>query len=169
VSLALNAYNTTSSIELSKSHQMVGAAAAKGEKDKLEHYAGTYTPAAQQLVPFVLETHGRMAPTAKEFLEQLAVHAASRVPCATEQQRKAVKARKLWRYQVVMSATLQRAMSVAEMRYVSRLRDRQRKDVPVLDALWELQDMPAVEQDAGVLPFSVADVLQSGRVGIASQ
>jgi hypothetical protein len=169
IDLSARHNTTTSSIELSKSHQMVGAAAAKGEKDKLEHYAGTYTPAAQQLVPFVLETHGRMAPTAKEFLEQLAVHAASRVPCATEQQRKAVKARKLWRYQVVMSATLQRAMSVAEMRYVSRLRDRQRKDVPVLDALWELQDMPAVEQDAGVLPFSVADVLQSGRVGIASQ
>ena len=110
-----------------------------------------------------------MAAPLKEFLEQVAAHAASRVPCATDGQRKAVRARKLWRYQVVLSATLQRAMSVAELRYVAKLRDQKRKDVPVLATLWELHDMPSVVHDAGVLPVPLADVLQGRGVGIEPQ
>ena len=116
-------HNTsTSNIQLLKTHLVAGAAAAKGVTDKLIHYDGTYTPSVQKLVSAVVETHGRMAPPLKEFLEQVAVHAASRVPCATDAQRKTVAARKLWRYQVVLSATLQRAMSIAELRYVAKLR-----------------------------------------------
>jgi hypothetical protein len=159
-------HNTTETcITKLNTHQVVGAAAAKGVTDKMVHYAGTYVPAAQQLVPFILESHGRWSDTTKEFMEQVAVHAASRVPCASDQQRKAVKARKLWSYQVIISVALQRAMSITELRYLSKLRSKQRRDVPVLETLWEIHDTPIVEQDVGVLPFSVADVLHGRSMG----
>ena len=65
-------------------------------------------------------------------------------------------------YQVIISVALQRAMSITELRYLSKLRSEQRRDVPVLEALWEIHDTPTVEQDVGVLPFPVVDV-QHGR------
>ena len=49
---------------------------------------------------------------------------------------------------------------------MNKLRDKQRKDVPVPETLWELHDMPSVVHDVGVLPLPVAELLQARGRGV---
>ena len=71
---SVSAPTITSSL---KTHQIPGAAAAKGQDDKMAHYEGTYVRSSQTLVPLVSESYGRLGPSAIWFLGQLVQHWAS--------------------------------------------------------------------------------------------
>ena len=52
-------------------------------------------------------------------------------------------------------------MSFTELRYFPKLRNKKRRDVLVLETLWELHDTPIEEQVVGVLPFSIGCATES--------
>ena len=123
-----------------KTHQIPGAAATKGQDDKMAHYEGTYVRSSQTLVPLVSESYGRLGPSATWFLGQLVEHWASRLTCVTDDEKASLRAAKLGKFKQMLSVGLQNAMARREALYLQMLRTKQCSNVPVLDLLWDMAD-----------------------------
>ena len=130
-----------------KTHQIPGAAAAKGQDDKMAHYEGTYVRSSQTLVPLVSESYGRLGPSAIWFLGQLVEHWASRLTCVTDDEKASLMAAKLGKFKQMLSVGLQNAMARRETLYLQMLRTKQCSNVPVLDLLWDMSDSDGTTPD----------------------
>jgi len=130
-----------------------GALAAAKEDFKRQHYNGTFIGAISTLVPFAIETYGRLGSDADHFIKELAAHTAN----ATDQH----KSQLLCKWRQLISVSLQCAVSRRELRYVQKLRARQLvaerpegaqpQTVRPIEHMWDLiaDDAATAAPDAG--------------------
>ena len=118
------------SISNHRTDTRAGALAAAKETRKRRHYSGTFIGAISTLVPFAIETFGRLGREADHFLRELAEHAAH----ATGQH----KSQLLCKWRQLISVSLQCAVSRRELRYVHKLRERHAPGVHSIEHMWDL-------------------------------
>jgi hypothetical protein len=117
-------------------------AAAAVETDKANKYEGTFEPLMAALVPFIVESYGRLGGQAQDFLRQLVDSAMGDTRAS---QSRATLVHKLYQ---TLSVGLQRALSRRESAYRDKLRDHGILPPSLArthDPLWDmtLQAVPA--------------------------
>ena len=124
-----------SAIRLHHTDTRAGALAAVKENLKRQQYSGTFSGAISTLVPFAVETYGRLGKDAEHLLKELAEHAA----CVTGQH----KSQLLCKWRQLISVSLQCAVSRRELCYVHKLRTRAQQPggaqtVRPIEHMWDL-------------------------------
>ena len=127
--------SATSAIRVQHTDTRAGALAAAKENSKRRHYRGTFISAISTLVPFAIETYGRLGKDADHLLKELAAHAAN----VTGQHKSQV----LCKWRQLISVSLQCAVSRRELRYVQLMRTRLRagerlQAVRPIEHMWDL-------------------------------
>ena len=110
-----------------------GVAAATGETIKHNKYGGTFVAATSHLVPFAVETYGRLGKEAEHFLKELAEHA---VGVGADDAY--YKSQTVCKFRQLVSVSLQRALSRRELMYVHGLRTREARAVRPIEQMWDL-------------------------------
>jgi hypothetical protein len=114
-----------SSIRALRTHRIAGAAAAKGESDKVNTYSAVIDPVTSTLIAFAVETFGRLGSQAERLVRELALHCADRA-CGpfgegVAAAGAAVRSRTVALIRQRVSVALQTAVSMREIAFERRV------------------------------------------------
>ena len=108
-----------------------GAAAAARETHKQNHYSRTFVAATSHLVPFAVETYGRIGKEGEHFLRELSMHAGGSDGFVPRNQI-------VSKWRQLVSVSLQCALSRRELMYVQGLRVREARAVRPIEQMWDM-------------------------------